>query len=124
MSDQPNPLSQAARAVGAEPADVFKIVIVEHVAAAGTLAQLLIRSQKVPKNAITQLGYTASDEQNAAQLRRANAIVIVAKPILVNRPCEFYPPAGAREAAIIDATGGQVQVARRPCGAEPFTLSM
>jgi hypothetical protein len=115
-------LAEAARAVASEHADSLKIVIVEHGHAAGIVANLLVRSHGLPKNRVSQLGYVASDEQNLAILRKADPVVVVPKEILVNRPTRFFPPKGAKEAAIIDATGCQVRVSRQPRGEEPFEL--
>jgi len=115
-------LTDAARQVALEDKETFKIVIVEHGRAAGILSNLLIRSKNIPKKHITQLGYTASDEQNLAILQKRNPIVIVPVNIYANRPYLFYPPLGSKNVSIIEATGERVRVSHNPCNDEPFQL--
>jgi hypothetical protein len=111
-----------ARLVAAEDAKTFKIVVTQSSRDAGTLVDLLIRSMGTTKKNITQLGYVASDEQNALLLRKRNPIVIVPVDILTHRPCVFYPPPGTSQVAIIQGTVDPAQVRHQPCSDESFTL--
>ena len=120
--DERRSLVEVARLVAAEDTKTFKIVVVRTGRDAGTLVDLLIRSLGAAKKSITQLGYVASDEQNASLLRKRNPIVVVPMDILANRPCVFYPPPGTAQVAIIQGTKEPVQVRHQPCSDESFTL--
>ena len=122
INEETKVLAETARAVAAENPKTFKIVITDHVNAAGVLTNLLVRNKHIPKNRITQLGYTASDEQNTALLMKGNPIVIIAKDILKHRPVTFFPPPGAETVAIIDATNGQLLVSHQTCDEDPFEI--
>jgi hypothetical protein len=122
--DEGRLLVEVAHLVAAEDAKTFKIVVIQTGRDAGTLVDLLIRNFGTAKKSITQLGYVASDEQNASLLRKRNPIVIVPLGILAHRPCVFYPPPGAVKVAIIQGTEEPVKVRHQACSDEPFTLKV
>jgi hypothetical protein len=123
FDDERSSLVEVAHLVAHEEPKTFKIMVVRDGRSAGTLADILVRSLGTPKKSITQLGYTASDEQNASLLRKRNPIVIVPQDILAHRPCMFYPPLGTTQAAIIQGAAEPAQIRHRACSDEPFTIS-
>jgi hypothetical protein len=122
LDEETKVLLEAASAVVAESPKTFKIVITDHVYAGSVLTKLLVRNKQVPKNSISQLGYTASNEQNAALLSKGNPIVIIAKDILKHRPATFFPPPDAETVAIIDATEGRLRVNHQTCVEGHFVI--
>jgi hypothetical protein len=115
-------LPEIAHQIASEGVNTFKIVIVSSGYQAGILANILAKNLRIPKQRITQLGYTASDEQNASLLRKHNSIVIVPESIVIHRPCRFYPRQDANEVVLFQALGEKVQVSRHSCSGQPFYL--
>jgi hypothetical protein len=115
-------LPELARQIASEGVNTFKIAIVSSGHQAGILTSILAKNLRIPKQRITQLGYTASDEQNASLLRKQNSIVIVPEPIITHRPCHFYPHRDANEVVVFKASGEKVEVSRHSCSGQPFYL--
>lgn len=116
-------LLEIAHQIASEDADTFQIVIVSNAYQAGLLTNILVKNLHFPKQQVTQLGYTASDEQNLSLLQKRNRVVIVPEPIAAHRPCRFYRPHGARQVLLLQLSNEQLQVKRYPCKEEPFNLN-
>jgi hypothetical protein len=127
MSDEERlTLSEMARIFAAEKEgkpSLFVIMIVDNVRISGILAEILIRNQGIPKKNITQLGSTASDEQNAAQLQKRCPVVIIAAPIVRYRPVWFCAPKGTSSVCVIDGTVNPPRVGHLECDEQPFKLT-
>ncbi|MBI3242350.1 MAG: hypothetical protein HYZ49_08665 [Chloroflexi bacterium] len=122
MYTEANIAAQVSRLVVGEDAKTLKIVVVRDGRVAGLVAELLARSQGVPKKNITQLGYTASDQQNDMQLRNRNLIVIIPESIFRNRACTFYPPSGTTLVMLINGLVEPVTVISGECFEVPFEI--
>ena len=110
FDENPKLISEVTGSVSTKDRETFTLIIVEHARDAGILQNLLVRSKGISKKEMAQLGYTASDAQNASLLRKAYPFVIVPHDIIVYRPCTFFPPANAKSLIIIDATQSTVTV--------------
>ena len=115
-------MTKLAKIVENEDPKAFIILVVEHGRTAGLLVSLLTRKLGVSKKQITQLGYTASDEQNDSILQKRNRVVIVPEDILIHRPCTFYPPSGTTQVTIIQGSSTPIEVKHRDCTDNPFQL--
>lgn len=123
FDENPELISDVLGSVSTKDRETFTIIIVEHARDAGILQNLLVRSKGISKKDIAQLGYTASDAQNASLLRKAYPFVIVPHDIIVYRPCTFFPPADAKSFIIIDAAQRTVKVKKQKCTQDPFQLT-
>src|SRR3990170_4332218 len=120
-ASEANFIGDVARLVAAEDPKSFKIVLVRSARTANTLIDLLIRAHGFAKKGITQLGNLASDEQNAAQLRKRAPVVVSPEGILANRGGTFYPPPGTTQVVIIQAVEAPAKIRRQDCGADRAT---
>lgn len=122
--DEDRLLRELGCRVAAEDVSTFKIVLVKDGYQARELVKReLIISKHIPKQRITHLGYMASDKQNALLLRKRNDIVVVPVGIATNRPCQFYPPLGARQVNIFQVIDNKIHVSRLTCNNAPFCLA-
>lgn len=100
--------SKLAQRAVQEGDGALKVIVVDDGSVAATVFKLLTKAQRVPKNQITQLGYSASDERNDQLLAQTRPFVIVPKDIVNNRPCVFRLPEGVRRVAAIQFLDGDV----------------
>ena len=123
VSAEADLITDVARLVAAEDAKSFKIVLVRSARTAGTLIDLLIHAHGFARRDITRLGNLATDEQNAAQLRKRAPVVVSPEGILANRGGTFYPPPGTTQVVIIQAVEAPAKIRRQDCGDGPLTLT-
>ncbi|HLC33553.1 MAG TPA: hypothetical protein VJJ70_00955 [Anaerolineales bacterium] len=123
VSAEADLITDVARLVAAEDAKSFKIVLVGSARTAGTLIDLLIHAHGFARRDITRLGNLATDEQNAAQLRKRAPVVVSPEGILANRGGTFYPPPGTTQVVIIQAVEAPAKIRRQDCGDGPLTLT-
>ena len=88
--------SALARQAIKEDQNALKVIVADNGHLAGVVFTLLAKVHRIPKDRITQLGYTSSDQQNAQFLEQKKHFVIVPKDIINNRPCVFHLPDGTK----------------------------
>jgi hypothetical protein len=97
-----------AQHVLSEDRRALKVVVLESGVQAGVLSNLLIREHRVPKDSITQLGPTCTDEQIDQLLKQARPIVLVSKDLINHRRCTFRLPAGSTRLIALQFLDGEV----------------
>lgn len=100
--------SLLAQQVLSEDKEALKVVVLQSGAQAGTLSNLLIKVHRVPKDRITQLGPTCSDEQIDELLKKAHSIVLVSKDLVNHRRCVFRLPTESNRLIAIQFLDGEV----------------
>lgn len=97
-----------AQQVLSEDNRALKVVVLESGFQAGVLSNLLIRVHRVPKDWITQLGGTCTDEQIDELLKKARPIVLVPRGLINHRRCVFRLPTGSNRLVTIQFLDGEV----------------
>lgn len=112
--------SALAQQVVSEDKQALKVVVLESGAQAGVLSNLLIKAHRVPKDWITQLGPTCTDEQVDALLKKARPIVLVSKDFINHRRCVFHLPSGSNRLVEIQFLDGEVSSLPITCEGPTF----